>query len=152
MKRNIICVLTTIIIIIAYMLFAITQLNKLTVLSFMVVIIIIPLLLLMAGNIVTTIFSKTNFRITVLINIVGALISVMSVFIISHYLIDTSIIDTIINNTSVGENVSVSMSEATAGDNITSVLLYVATAYIASLITYKIKRKLRKNSSSISKK
>lgn len=66
----------------------------------------------------------------------------------SYYLIDKSVIETIINNTSVGENVSVSMSEGTAGDSIISVLLYVATAYIASLITYKIKRRLRKNSSS----
>mgnify|MGYP001396197507 CR=1 FL=1 len=126
---------------VALMLYLTSVLKTFTIINFMVFTILLPNVIIAISAFLFGIGNKIKRKIMLTINICYAVMSVTLFMVFSNLFVDEKLISILIENTVVSNNMKVSVSPATAGDNIQSYIIAIAIAGIATMIADKINKK-----------
>lgn len=122
------------------------NLTNLNVLTYLLCIGFVPAIILFATSLIYSSFTNKTKLIKYVLAIVNALFFSAILLTFCELLISEEIIDQIIKNSMTSDTTQVSMNKATAGDNIQSILLYIAFSGIGCFIGTSInKKKTNKN-------
>ncbi len=116
-------------------------LAQLNIFTYLLVIGIIPAIVLFAGSLLHSMFTKASALFTYIAALVIALVFSGIMLIYCSATITPELIDTILNNTITSDTAQVSMTTASAGDNIQSILIFVAFSGIGAFVGNCIRNK-----------
>lgn len=116
-------------------------LTQLNVLSYLLVIGILPAAVLFVCSLLHGTFAKTAPLGTYLAAVAVALLFAVVMLLYCGATVTPELMDTILTNSITSDTTQVSMTEASAGDNIQSVLIFVAFSGLGAFIGNHIRRK-----------
>ncbi len=116
-------------------------LEQLNVLSYLLFIGIIPAVILCVCALLYSATAKTSVKASYVAAIVMALLFAGVMLLYCSAVATPELMDTILTNSMTSENVKVSMTTASAGDNIQSVLIFVAFSGVGAFIGNRIRKK-----------
>ncbi len=141
MKKNIVILIIGIALQTLLMIYLSSILNSLTIITFMLFTILLPNIIIAISSLLFAIFTKVKRKVILSINVCYACISATISLIFCSIFVDNDLMNILIENTVVSDNMQVSITLATAGDNIQSYIIAVALAGISTLIADKIKNR-----------
>ena len=115
--------------------------TNLNVLTYLLCIGFIPAIVLFATSLIYSSFANKTKLIKYVMAIVVALVFSTILLAFCELMISEEIVDQIIKNSMTSDTTQVSMNTATAGDNIQSILLYIACSGIGCFIGTSIYKK-----------
>ena len=118
-----------------------TMLTRLNVLSYLLVIGIIPAAVLFMCSLLHGACAKTAPLSTYLAAVLAALLFAGVMLLYCGSAITPELMDTILTNSITSDTAQVSMTEASAGDNIQSILIFVAFSGVGAFLGNYIRRK-----------
>ncbi|NLE24262.1 MAG: hypothetical protein GX625_02805 [Clostridiaceae bacterium] len=122
------------------------NLTNLNVLTYLLCIGFIPAIILFVTSLIYSSFANKTKLTKYVLAIVAALVFSAILLTFCELMISTETVNQIIENSMTSDTTQVSMNTATAGDNIQSILLYVAFSGVGCFIGTSIyKKKMNKN-------
>lgn len=118
-----------------------SSLQQLNVLTYLLTVGIIPAVMLFVSLLLYSITAKAPAKLTYVMAIVLALVFSGIMLAYCSAVVTPELMDTILANSITSENTQVSMTAASTGDNIQSILMYTAFAGLGALVGNRIRRK-----------
>ncbi|MFQ7574940.1 MAG: hypothetical protein ACLRLD_05980 [Lachnospira sp.] len=119
-------------------------LEQLNVFTYLLAVGFLPAVILFFSSFLYSCYSSVDKKIKYVLAIMLALIFSVIMLVYCGSVINSEIIDIIVKNSMTSDMVTVSMNPASAGDNIQSVLLFVAFSGVGAILGNKINRKRKK--------
>lgn len=127
------------------LLFVGTKLNSLNVLTYLLSVGLLPAIILFASSLLYSMNATTSKKFTYIAAIALALVFSVILLVFCSNMITDEVIDTIIANSITSDTTQVSMTTASAGDNIQSILLFVAFSGLGAFIGNRRMSKCKKD-------
>ena len=118
-----------------------SSLWQLNVLTYLLTVGIIPAIVLFVSLLLYGMTAKSSAKLTFVMAILLALVFSGIMLAYCSAVVTPELMDTILANSVTSENTQVSMTTATAGDNIQSILMYTAFAGLGAMVGNRIRRK-----------
>lgn len=116
-----------------------TNLKALNVFTYLLSVGVLPAVILFITSLLYSLNAKTTKKIKYIVAIMIALVFSAILLVFCANMITTELIDLIISNSITSDTAQVSMSTASAGDNIQSILLFVAFSGFGAFIGNRIR-------------
>lgn len=110
------------------------NLNTIDILQYMLYSIVIPALIVALTSFVYSLKSRNSTKKKYIYSVINSTIMATILTVFCLVFIDIDVLNTIMNNTATSENVQVSISQAKAGDNVQSYLIFIAIGGIGTLL------------------
>lgn len=117
------------------------SLNTIDILQYMLYSIGIPVVIVALTSFLYSLKSQNGTRKKYICSVINSVIMASVLTIFCTIFIDSDVINTIMNNTITSENVQVSISQAKAGDNVQSYLIFIAIGGLGTLLGNKFGKK-----------
>lgn len=141
MDRGLVFVGAGVLALLAELLILDRNLSQLNIFTYLLAIGILPAVILLVSMLLYSATTGASSGVTYVVAIVMALICAAAMLVYCGNAITPELVDTILANSVTSENTQVSMTTASAGDNIQSVLIFAAFSGLGAFIGNRIRRK-----------